>query len=73
MANFVTGIISLAISAVIVANIYVFMVKNLTGQPNSSEGSRPYWSTTEITMWGLLSLLGIIGLLYGVLNVFGIA
>jgi len=64
MANFISGIISLAISAVIMANVYIYTIKN-----TSTTG----WTSTEVTMWGLLTLLGIVGMLYGVLNVFGIA
>jgi len=31
------------------------------------------WTTSETTLFGLLTLVGIIGLVVGVLNVFGIA
>ena len=64
MANFIMGIISLAISVVVLANVFIYTVKN-----TSTTG----WSTSEITMWGLLSLISIVGLVYGVMNVFGIA
>ena len=64
MANFIMGIISLTIAVVIMASVFIFTVKN-----QSTTG----WSTAEISMWGLLTLVGIVGLLYGVLNVFGLA
>ena len=64
MANFIMGIISLAISVVVLANVFIFTVKN-----TSTTG----WSASEVTMWGLLSLISIVGLVYGVMNVFGIA
>lgn len=64
MANFISGIISLSISAVILASVFIFTIKN-----TSTDG----WTSSEITMWGLLSLIAIVGMLYGVLNVFGIA
>jgi len=64
MANMITGIISLTIGAVILASVFIFTIKN-----TSTAG----WSTSEIAMWGLLTLIAIVGLLYGVLNVFGLA
>lgn len=64
MANFISGIISLTVGAVIMANVFIFTVKN-----QSTAG----WSSAETAMWGLLTLIGIVGLLYGVLAVFGLA
>lgn len=64
MANFISGIISLSISAVILASVFIFTIKN-----TSTTG----WTSSETTMWGLLTLIAIVGMLYGVLNVFGIA
>ena len=64
MANFIQGIISLTIGAVIMANVFIYTIKN-----TSTTG----WSAAEITMWGLLTLIGIVGLVFGVLSVFGIA
>lgn len=64
MANMITGIISITIGAVILASVFMTTIKgtNTTG-----------WATSEIAMWGLLTLIGIVGLLYGVLSVFGLA
>lgn len=64
MANFVTGILSLTIGVILLANVFIFVVKN-----TSTTG----WSSSEIALWGLLTLVGIAGLLYGVLNVFGLS
>jgi hypothetical protein len=64
MANFIGGIISLSVGAVVLASVFVTTIKN-----TNTTG----WSTSEIAMWGLLSLAGIIGLVYGVFNVFGLA
>jgi len=63
MANFIMGIISLTIGVVILASVFITTVKgqNTTG-----------WSTAEIALWGLITLVAIAGLLYGVLNVFGL-
>lgn len=64
MANFIMGIISLTVGVVVLANVFITTVKgtNTTG-----------WSTSEVAMWGLLTLAGIIGIVYGVLSVFGLA
>lgn len=64
MANLITGIISITIGAVILASVFINTIKttNTTG-----------FTTSELAMWGLLSLIGIVGLLYGVLSVFGLA
>ena len=62
-ANFLSGIISLTISVVVLATVFISTVKttNTTG-----------WSASEISMWGLITLCAIVGIVYGVLNVFGI-
>lgn len=62
MANFVTGIISLTVGVVVMTSVFITTVKgtNTTG-----------WTSSETAMWALLSLLGIIGIAYGVMNVFG--
>ena len=64
MANMITGIISITIGAVILASVFINTIKaqNLTG-----------WTASEIAMWSLLTLVGVVGLLYGVLAVFGLA
>jgi len=64
MANFIMGIISLSISVVVLANVFIFTVKN-----TSTTG----WTASEVTMWDLLSLIAIVGLVFGVMQVFGIA
>jgi hypothetical protein len=64
MASFIGGIISLSIGVVVLANVFITTVKGT---------NTTTWTTSEITMFGLLTLVGIVGLLYGVLNLFGIA
>ena len=63
MANFIMGIIGLSVGVVVLAGVFISTVKaqNTTG-----------WTTSEIALWGLLSIVGIAGLVYGVLNVFGL-
>lgn len=64
MANFIAGIISLTIAVVVLSNVFIFTVKNV---------STTNWASSEIAMWGLLTLVSIVGLVYGVLNVFGLS
>jgi len=64
MTNFIMGIISLSVGVVVLSGVFISTVKgaNTTG-----------WSTSELALWGLLTIVGIAGLVYGVLNVFGLA
>ena len=64
MATFIGGIINITIGAVVLASVFITTVKDF----NTSE-----FTTSEVAMWGLLSLIGIVGLMYGVLQVFGLA
>lgn len=64
MANFIMGLISLTIGVVVLATVFITQVK----ATNTSA-----WSTGEVALWGLLSLVGIAGMLYGVLSVFGLS
>lgn len=63
MASFIGGIVSIALGAVVLANVFISVIKTT----NTST-----WTSAETAMWGLLSIAGIIGLVYGVLQVFGI-
>jgi hypothetical protein len=89
MANFLTGIISLSISVVVLANVYITSVKQSAACMNGTSiitgatacngtagyGSYPMGAAmtpAETAMWGLLTLVGIVGLVYGVMSVFGI-
>ena len=83
MANFISGIISLTIGVVVLANVFISTIKSTnTGDQNTSANydcatldncTAPAWSTAEVALWGLLSLIGIAGIIYGVMNVFGMA
>lgn len=61
--GFIDGIISLTVGVILISSVFITTVKNqnVTG-----------WSATEVTLWGLLTLLGIVGVAYGVMRVFGI-
>ena len=76
MANLITGIISITISAVILSAVFISTLKGVSTTPctNLTLGcGHQNWSVGEISVWGLLTLIGIVGLLYGVLNIFGLA
>lgn len=64
MGSFISGIINITIGAVVLASVFISTVK---GQ-NTTD-----FTASEVAMWGLLSLVGIVGLLYGVISVFGLA
>ena len=64
MANFILGLISLTIGVIVLASVFITTVKNT----NTST-----FTTGEVALWGLLTLVAIAGMLYGVLNVFGLS
>ena len=78
MANFISGIISLTLGVVLMASVFITTVKGV----NTINGSTCYygngtayvcgWTSAEQALWGLLTLVGIAGIIYGVINVFGI-
>ena len=88
MANFITGIISLSISVVVLANVFINVVKGTktcvagtlgancngtSGWGTNQTGISGYgFTSAETAMWGLLALLGIVGMIYGVMSVFGV-
>ena len=75
MANFILGLISLTIGVVVLASVFITTVKDANQSYTCGVGMNEScaWSTGEIALWGLLSLVAIAGMLYGVLNVFGLA
>ena len=64
MTNFMMGIISLTIGVVILSSVFIQTVKDT----NTST-----WTSAETALWGLLTIAGIAGIVYGTLNVFGLA
>lgn len=64
MGSFIAGVINITIGAVVLASVFISTVKT----QNTST-----FTTSEVAMWGLLSLVGIVGLLYGVISIFGLA
>lgn len=75
MANFITGIISLTIGVVILANVFIFTVKNTSTcvHMNATGYCNEPWGAGEVAMWGLITLVAVVGMVYGVLNVFGLS
>ena len=62
--GFIGGIVNISIGAIMLASVFISTIKN-----TNTTG----WSTSEIALWGVLTIAGIVGLVVGVLNVFGIA
>lgn len=63
MANFVGGVISLVLGVIMVANVLIPVVKG-----TNTDSFTP----SELAMWGIVSLGGIIGIVYGSFAVFGL-
>lgn len=63
MASFIGGIVNISIGAIMLANVFIATVKdtNTTG-----------WDASETALWGVLTLAGIVGLVVGTLQLFGI-
>jgi len=60
----VTGIISITIGAIMLANVFMSTIK----ATNTST-----WSASEVALWTVLGLAGVVGLVYGTFAVFGLA
>ena len=56
------GIITLTLSAVLISTVLMATLKN-----TSTTG----WSAAEVSMWGLIGLVSIFGLVYGAMRMFG--
>ena len=63
MANFISGIISLSIGVIMMSSVY----KTTVHGTNTTD-----WSTSEIALWSVVGLVGVVGIVYGALNVFGV-
>jgi uncharacterized membrane protein YsdA (DUF1294 family) len=63
MASFIGGIVNISIGAIVLQAVYLSTIHsaNQTG-----------WSSSEVSLWSVLGLAGVIGLLVGVLQLFGI-
>jgi len=61
---FVAGIIAITLGVIMLANVFIPTVKNT---------NTTTWSTSELALWNVLTIGGIIGIVYGVFAVFGLA
>lgn len=65
MANpMIVGIISITLGVIMLANVFIPTVKGVNTDT---------YTTAELALWSVLGLGGIIGILYGVFSVFGLA
>lgn len=64
MVSFMGGLISLAISSIVLVNVFISTVKG---------ANTTTWSSAEVALWGTVTLVAIAGFVYGILSVFGIA
>ena len=78
MANFLSGIISLTLGVVVLSGVFITTVKGTNVDnvscvlANGSLGGCS-WSAGETALWGLLTIAAVAGMVFGVLNVFGLA
>ena len=63
MANLFGGIMTLVLSIILIASVVISTVKSQT-----TTG----WSTGEVALWGLISLISIMGLVYSAGSIFGL-
>jgi hypothetical protein len=63
-AGLIGGIIGVAIAVIILSTVFISTVKN-----TNTTG----WTTSETTLWGVLTIVAIVGLVVLVLHTFGIA
>jgi len=64
MANIVGAIVGLTIGIIMFANV---LMPTLKGTDTSQ------WTASEIAMWGVAGLGGVVGIVYGILAAFGVA
>lgn len=64
VGNAIMAIIFLAITAIVIANVFIPTVKN-----TNTTG----WTAGELALWGVVTLVGIAGFVYQVAAAFGFA
>jgi len=60
----VSGIISITLGVIMLANVFIPVVKGT---------NTTTWTAGEVALWGVLTLGGIIGIVYGTFAIFGLA
>ena len=65
MANpFVTGLLAITLGVIVLANVFIPTVKNV-----STAG----WTDGEIALWSVVGLIAVMGMVYAIAQVFGLA
>jgi hypothetical protein len=84
MASFIGGIVNIAIGAIVLQSVFLQTIHSANDCVAGTLGAtcngtveygtygQAAWSSSEISLWSVLGLAGIIGLLVGVLQLFGI-
>lgn len=57
------GLIALAIASIILSSVFMVTIKTT---------NTATWSASEVTLWGVVGLMAVVGFLYAVGSVFGI-
>jgi len=63
MANIVGAIVGLTLGVIMFANV---LMPTLKGTDTSN------WTSSEVSMWAVAGLGGVIGIVYGILSAFGV-
>jgi hypothetical protein len=67
MANpLVSGIIAITLGVIMLANVFIPIVKGVNTTALS-------FTTGEVALWAVVSLAGILGIVYGTFVIFGLA
>jgi TRAP-type mannitol/chloroaromatic compound transport system permease small subunit len=65
MANpFVTGLLAITLGVIVLANVFIPTVKNV-----STTG----WTDGEIALWSVVGLIAVMGMVYAIAQIFGLA
>lgn len=62
--TFIQGIVSVSIGAVMLSSVYITTILGINTDT---------WSTGDAALWAVLPTIGIVGLVYGVASIFGLA
>lgn len=63
MASLIAGMVNLAIASIILTTVLITTLKN---------ANKSGWTSSETALWAVTSLAAIIGMVVGILQVFGI-
>jgi len=63
MANIVGSIVGLTLGVILFASVLM---------PTIKDTNTTTWSASEVAMWGVAGLGGVVGIVYGILSAFGV-